>query len=496
MLAAMEDAHESAPVARWWLAPALWYVASGLAAWSFGHAVTRASDLWWHVATGRLILEQRAIPLADPFSFTREGQPWLQHEWLADLVYAAWVRAFGMPSLVYWKWGLLVATFALLLATLRRTAREPVAAYVGMFAAAAIAAPFLDVRPHLYSLLGYVLLLALTYERESTPLYLPALFLVWANLHAGFFFGLMALAVILAPHALRAAGTERRRTVIVGLGCALASAATPNGISAFTYPLRYALDRSSPFRELAEWQPPFASMGIESPLFPWAMGLFAVAAVFSLRSSGYRRERGIPVVGLMLAVLTLAMALTSRRFIPLFAISQSLVVAPALGYLLAPIARRMPEIAPPVAASLLSLALLVPYTLTSRAFGELTGEETYPRGTCDYIEEKALSGRVFAYYNWGGYLHLRTAGRLKVYIDGRADTVFDDETYRRYLVVLRMRPGWREVVETSGADYVLWPTAQGRQMLGELVTSGHWRVLLRDELSTLLERVETAAASP
>jgi hypothetical protein len=182
------------------------------------------------------------------------------------------------------------------------------------------------------------------------------------------------------------------------------------------------------------------------------------------------------------------MSLKSRRFIPLFAISQSLVVAPALGYLLTSVARRVPEVAPPVAASLLAIVLLAPFPLTPRAFAELTAEATFPSAMCDYVAENGLSGHVFAYYNWGGYLHLRTAGRLQVYIDGRADTVFDDETYRRYLVVLGMKPGWEEVIETSGAGYLLWPTTLGEKMLGELVASGRWRVLFRDEVSTLLVR--------
>ena len=76
-------------------ATAAWYVAGTLTAWSFGHAVVAAGDLWWHVATGRLMLEQRAIPLVDSLSYTREGQPWLQHEWLADLVFAMWDRALA-----------------------------------------------------------------------------------------------------------------------------------------------------------------------------------------------------------------------------------------------------------------------------------------------------------------------------------------------------------------------------------------------------------------
>ena len=33
-------------------------------------------DLWWHLATGRYILEHGEIPTRDVFSFTYPGAPW------------------------------------------------------------------------------------------------------------------------------------------------------------------------------------------------------------------------------------------------------------------------------------------------------------------------------------------------------------------------------------------------------------------------------------
>ena len=43
-------------------------------------------DVWWHLRTGQLILHDHAVPHTDPFSFTRFGQPWVNHEWLSDLL--------------------------------------------------------------------------------------------------------------------------------------------------------------------------------------------------------------------------------------------------------------------------------------------------------------------------------------------------------------------------------------------------------------------------
>ena len=489
----MGDVPESRLIDRPWLATAAWYVAGGVTAWSFGYAAVAAGDLWWHVATGRLMLDQRAIPLVDHFSYSREGQPWLQHEWLSDLIFAVWDRAFGLQALVYWKWTVIVAAFVLLLAVLRRTTREPAAAYLGTLAAAAVSANFLDIRPHLYSLVGFTLLLLLTYDRKRLPIGLPLLFLVWVNLHGGFFFGLMALSVILSERYFRAERVERRRSLLVGAGCVLAALVNPNGIGSFAYPIRYAFDSTSPFREvIAEWKPPFVPGGIQSPLYPWAIGLFAAAVVFTFASRAYRHERGVPVAGLALGFLTLAMSLTSRRFIPLFALAQCLVVVPALGHLLVPLVRRAPNLAQACGALVLGLVLLLQHPLSTAAFEELTAEAQFPRKACDYADESEISGPVFAYYNWGGYLHLRTAGRLKVYIDGRADTVYDDETFERYRLVAAMKPGWLEIIESSGARYILWPTAQVKPMLDPLKASGRWQIRYNDDVAVLFERYDPA----
>jgi hypothetical protein len=44
----------------------------------------RDSDAGWHIRTGERILMTRTLPFADPYSFTRAGEPWFAWEWGAD----------------------------------------------------------------------------------------------------------------------------------------------------------------------------------------------------------------------------------------------------------------------------------------------------------------------------------------------------------------------------------------------------------------------------
>ena len=84
----------------------------GAAAW-FQPSVA-GSDLWWHLAAGREIWEQHAVPTTDHFSYTFAGQPWMHHEWLWGTGY--WLVYRLAPDAVAWaNLSLLFAIFAVAL---------------------------------------------------------------------------------------------------------------------------------------------------------------------------------------------------------------------------------------------------------------------------------------------------------------------------------------------------------------------------------------------
>ncbi len=477
------------PRARAWsLANLLILVAAGLWFLSWGYTEMAGADMWWHVAAGRELVQTGTLWMVDDWSFTAHGRDWLNHEWLADLIYYGWVSAWGVQTLVYWKWLLLLVTFGLLLATLVRTSGSPLAALVCAGLAMANAAPFLDVRPHLYTLLGYSLLLLLRLQRPASTWLLALVFLAWANLHGGVLFGLMALGILLFPwRAPSVAGI--RGAALVGLACLLACLLNPSGYELLLYPLVYAFDGSSPFREIGEWLSPFRQGGIPSPLFFYLMWLPLLAPVYMLPA--VRRNLDVPWEGMALTALTLLMALTSRRFIPLFGISLAVMLTPLLALCLRQL--RLERFSPVLAllALLVGLLRLLPYPLQAApAFHYLVAEYSFPVDMLDFIQANRIRGKVFSLWNWGGYIHWRTDGALKVYVDGRADTIYDDQTYRDYVTVLGSGPGWIDLVEGSGADYILWPhdRGNGQEKVRELLATGRWRPVYSDAVSWLLAR--------
>ena len=471
-------------------------VAAGLLFLSFGYTEMAGSDMWWHIAAGRELVQTGTLWMVDDWSFSAHGEDWHNHEWLADLLYYGWVSAWGEQSLVYWKWLVIIATFTLLLTTLVRESGSSLAALVGTGFALATAAPFLDVRPHLYSLLLFSLLLHFCLRRRTATWLLALCFVVWVNLHGGFFFGLMALGILLFPW--RELNLDNFRVALVtGLLCLAACLLNPYGIKAFLYPLAYAFDGSSPFRGLAEWMSPFKPGGIRSPLFFYLMWAPLAGLLYCLPR--VRRELDVPWEGIVLTALTLAMALTSRRFIPLFGMSLALMMTPLLALLFRWQVLQKLRLGLAVLALLFSMLRMVPYNVQAAPnFHYLTAEYSYPVEMANFIEANGISGNVYALYNWGGYLHWRSDGELKVFIDGRADTLYDDQTYLQYLSVLGSREGWLEQLEASGADYVLWPhrRADGQGKLNALLATGRWSPVYSDTVSWLLARTSAVLPDP
>src|SRR5947209_15409150 len=63
----------------------------------------RNSDLWLHLATGRLLAHGDYTFGTDPFAYTTPGIYWANHAWLFDLLLYAGHQALGGAALVALK---------------------------------------------------------------------------------------------------------------------------------------------------------------------------------------------------------------------------------------------------------------------------------------------------------------------------------------------------------------------------------------------------------
>ena len=159
-------------------------------------------DVWWHLRTGQLIVQTRAVFHTDPYSFTRFGQPWVDHEWLSQILIFGLYRLAGWGGLIVGFGAVIAAAFFVVF--LRCPGRPYVAGVITLLGAFA-SAPSWGVRPQMLTLLlASVLLLILerSYERPKLLWWTPALMLLWVNLHAGYAVGIALMALFLVGDGL------------------------------------------------------------------------------------------------------------------------------------------------------------------------------------------------------------------------------------------------------------------------------------------------------
>src|SRR2546423_13708580 len=99
---------------------------AGLAAAAFAHARSGQIDDYdelWHLAAGRVIAETGSVPAVDPFTFTAGETPWINTNWLAQVVLWTLYRAGGLE--LDWLLGIALLLGATALAHALAARRAP-----------------------------------------------------------------------------------------------------------------------------------------------------------------------------------------------------------------------------------------------------------------------------------------------------------------------------------------------------------------------------------
>jgi hypothetical protein len=410
---------------------------AGLATYTIAAAAARNllndGDTLSHIVIGRWIIEHRALPFHDPFSYTFHGGTWVPHEWLAEVVFAAIYDWFGWGGVVAATALAIAAAFALLTRALQ-SALGPRRAAIGAALAFLLTEPHLLARPHVLALpLLVIWMAAVVRARDAgrVPSFalLPVMTL-WCNLHGGFVIGLLFAGLLAAEAVLQAPAVARRQAargwgVFMALS-ALAALVSPNGIELFALPLRL-LRMSFATSTLSEWRA--ADFQGFEPLEVWIV--LAILGGFSL---GLR----LPWTRTAMVLLLLHLALSHVRNAELLGMVGPLLVAAPLAAQL-PSPTRAPDgaaarvgpnrfVAAPAAAAAVVIALGV---LSTAVMLDRRGlrprENVAPVAAVDAARAAGLDGRVLNSIRFGGYLMF--VG-IPAFIDGRAD-LFGDEFLAR-----------------------------------------------------------------
>jgi hypothetical protein len=426
----------------------------------FGMAVRNVldPDVWWHLKTGEYIVAHGAVPHADPFSYTRAGEPWVAHEWLTELLMYGLLRAGGWQALSVVFAAVICASFLLLLLRCRGSLH-----FAGALAVwgAWATTPVWGVRPQMLSLLltSLWLLILERSERNRQLLWwtLP-LTLLWVNSHAGFALGLTLLVLFFAGELLeRLSGSSPaasdyarlRMLAIVFFFDLLLVPLNPNGARMYSYPIQ-TLRSNAMQTYISEWQSPNFHRADH-----WPFLFLLLATIVTLAWSRARlRWRDL----LLLLAGTFA-ALSSIRMVPLFVlIAVPLLAKAAVVWH----SDRAPSRSQPPrlifnAAILLLLAGFVSVHIAQVFRQQSQAEaEHFPAQAAAFLAAHPGPGPLFNHYDWGGYLIWKLYPGARVFVDGRAD-VYGDVFLQQVMKTYQLNGDWQKELTRWEVGAVIVP---------------------------------------
>ncbi len=467
----------------------LYTLAFAVAGWAIGITKLGDNSFFWHLRTGRLILE-RGIPHTDPYSFTAHGAAWVAQSWLAELWYGLLDRIGGGAAIRLFG-AALGATLAVLSFRLAlRIARDRVRAVgVGIGAFGCIAVMW-SPRPFVIAALLFLVLVWIvecpeTWIGRHEIVAVPVLLWLWANVHGSFELGVVYVGLHLAGS--WADGIVpwhgRQRRLLVG---ALAASAivflNPYGPALVLFPAEL-LSRGSVLRNVVEWRSPdFRTLQGE------AFAIWLVIAVCALARTRHRVSRR----DLIVAVPFVLLALWAQRNVALVGFATLPVLARAL--VPAPSTRRVQhdDHARPIGYAIVAgvvalMTLLGAQTLGAPAFRT----DGYPVDAMQAVDRAGLLGhRIAATDVWGGYIIMKYWPRQRVFVDDRFD-MYPVGFMSDYLKLLRSGEGWQQLLDREGVDVVVWP--REKPLAQVLAASPDWIRIHRDDLGVVFVRREVAA---
>jgi hypothetical protein len=408
-------------------------------------------DFWWHVTTGNWILSHHAVPHKDLYTFTVHDHRWITHEWLSEILISA-LYAVGRLPLVGLVFGAITAAgFLLVYLAIDRRVNFVIAGLtlaLGVAAANPIWGPRIQMITFALTALTYLWVKRYCEGRSRALYLLPAVMLLWVNLHAGFVLGYailgMALLVEAGRYLLRRPGAmpfPRLRTMAAVLAASIAVAiVNPNGWDIYLYPFQTG---GSPEQQrlIVEWFSPNFQMSqiwaFEAMIFLIITGL--ALARHSVRNLSFFMLVAVPALADYAQQARERISLRWPRRVP-----KATPVTFALNVLMIVLVLAIVTVA--------SLPNLV-----QRVDGKLVARD-FPIKAADFLKQHPPPGHMLNVYGWGGYLIFRLDAQTTtqpVFIFG--DAALDgDQLLRDYDHLQSLGPDQAQLFERYQVNWVIF----------------------------------------
>ena len=445
------------------------------------------TDFWGHVQYGRDLL-QDGLPRTATYTYTADGYRWINHENLAEIIFAWTCDNLGSGWLLALKCAAGLAILVLAAVRNRVGRRDalagPVVMAVVWIVTACNLSYFWATRPQFFSFCSFGLLIYLLDRgwqvtavsagdrpemagrcgfrsvlacrlttgwrrlRRSARTEcvrvgwlsgLIPLLLIWTNTHGGFLAGVGVMLVFFTVRLFTSQPDGRSSGLVAAIAAAacLVTLVNPYGWELHQW---LAMSLGSPRPEIPEWHPP-QWLAADSLKLWWLAGL----TVCGLLGSRLRRDPAELAVWLLVGW----QACQHQRHLPFFAVLTAFWLPPHLqsacgrltggvlgSRLLTDQHRRGFSVAI-VTFSLIAAVSLVSQ-LPARLGSLQVAREKYPLGAIDYIKRHHLTGRAVVSARWAQYVLFQVGAKddddagLQIAFDGRFRTCYPQSIVDMY----------------------------------------------------------------
>jgi len=327
----------------------------------------------------------------------------------------------------------------------------------------------LSVRPQLLVLPLFVLsgwLIAGRTEHLRRTWFLPAIVVVWANLHGSFVLVLLMLVTALVDDLVTRRSTLRILSLVI-LACVVAPVVSPFG--AGTYRYVWEIATSPVIRDVVdEWQPLWAQ-------FP-AWLAFLVANVLAIVVALRYRGRAPTIEESLTLILFTGLAIWSGRNI----VWWMLAVPPVMGGLLrgwqpsgAPVGRLGVVVGTTLAILLAVGGIRV---ATTRPAEALLAEA--PTGITQALASVTSDGTRVWDGRWGSWFEFSVPS-ARMFVDPRVE-LFPDQVWDDFFRVANADRGWQGTLDRWDVDVVVASEDRDPALIAAIANDPGWRPAYRD----------------
>ena len=417
-------------------------------------------DIWWHLRTGQWIVDHVQVPATDPFSAYGGGKPWVAYSWLFEILVYALFAKLGLMGILVFTVSMSLLIALVLHGALRRAGLPFIAEVFCVAVALCAMSHLISPRSWLFSILFFTVELSILFHVRRTDkiaplLALPPLFVLWANLHMQFIYGLAVLGLFLVEVLLsqlpslslyprcRLQITPARISLLL-LACLIATLITPYHFRLYI-PIFEVIGQTGAFQLILELLP----LSFRS-LADWLVIGLAIVAAFVL---GWQRAWLLfPTLLLLMATF---LAFRARRDVWVLVLAALFIISefgrfissePSFGF------TKFRAICVIVALTVAIYLIGLSRQISEQQL-ESVVKQRFPVAAVKFINEKNYSGPLYNHFNWGGYL-IWTLPRLPVSMDGRMNLHGDQRIERSVNTWSGLR-GWESDPELMKARLVI-----------------------------------------